>query len=102
MSDVTKNVAVDIVAQETKAEKFIRIGEYRMNKALDAIGRLENLANRSAYEYTRRQCFRYWSSVWRILRQNLRRRNRKKAFRSLSGQRQDRRAQDEHGGFRHG
>ena len=45
MSDVTKNVAVDIVAQETKAEKFIRIGEYRMNKALDAIGRLENLAN---------------------------------------------------------
>ena len=30
---------------ETKAEKFIRIGEYRMNKAVDAIGRLENLAN---------------------------------------------------------
>ena len=29
---------------ETKAEKFIRIGEYRMNKAVDAIGRLENLA----------------------------------------------------------
>ena len=28
---------------ETKAEKFIRIGEYRMNKAVDAIGRLENL-----------------------------------------------------------
>ena len=26
---------------ETKAEKFIRIGEYRMNKAVDAIGRLE-------------------------------------------------------------
>ena len=24
---------------ETKAEKFIRIGEYRMNKAVDAIGR---------------------------------------------------------------
>ena len=23
---------------ETKAEKFIRIGEYRMNKAMDAIG----------------------------------------------------------------
>lgn len=55
MSDVTKNVAVDIVAQETKAEKFIRIGEYRINKALDAIGRLENLANRSAYEYTQEQ-----------------------------------------------
>ena len=37
---------------ETKAEKFIRIGEYRMNKAVDAIGRLENLANRGSYEYT--------------------------------------------------
>ena len=40
---------------ETKAEKFIRIGEYRMNKAVDAIGRLENLANRSFYEYTQEQ-----------------------------------------------
>lgn len=35
---------------ETKAEKFIR-----MNKAVDAIGRLENLANRSSYEYTQEQ-----------------------------------------------
>lgn len=25
---------------ETKAEKFIRLGEYRMNKAIDAIGRI--------------------------------------------------------------
>ena len=40
---------------ETKAEKFIRIGEYRMNKAVDAIGRLENLANRSFYKYTQEQ-----------------------------------------------
>ena len=40
---------------ETKAEKFIRLGEYRMNKAIDAIGRLEHLANRSAYEYTAEQ-----------------------------------------------
>lgn len=38
-----------------KAEKFIRIGEYRMNKAVDAIGRLENLANRGSYEYTQEQ-----------------------------------------------
>ena len=37
---------------ETKAEKFIRLGEYRMNKA---IGRLEHLANKSAYEYTAEQ-----------------------------------------------
>ena len=40
---------------ETKAEKFVRIGEYRMNKAIDAIGRLENLSNRSNYEYTQEQ-----------------------------------------------
>lgn len=40
---------------ETKAEKFIRLGEYRMNKAIDAIGRLEHLANKSAYDYTPEQ-----------------------------------------------
>ena len=42
---------------ETKAEKFIRLGEYRMNKAIDAIGRLEHLANKSAYEYTAEQVY---------------------------------------------
>ena len=50
--------AVENVTQkkdETKAEKFIRLGEYRMNKAIDAIGRLEHLANKSAYEYTAEQ-----------------------------------------------
>ena len=31
---------------ETKAEKFIRLGEYRMNKAIDAIGRLEHTQSR--------------------------------------------------------
>ena len=45
----------DAKENETKAEKFIRIGEYRMNKAVDAIGRLENLANRGSYEYTQEQ-----------------------------------------------
>lgn len=64
MNDVTKNAVVNTTTQEsepaaktdeTKAGKFIRIGEYRMNKALDAIGRLENLANKSAYEYTQEQ-----------------------------------------------
>ena len=48
---------------ETKAEKFIRIGEYRMNKAIDAIGRIENLANRSAYEYTPEQVEAMFSVV---------------------------------------
>ena len=49
---VTRN-EMDLLT--AKAEKFIRIGEYRMNKAVDAIGRLENLANRSSYEYTQEQ-----------------------------------------------
>lgn len=65
MSEEMKNGTVNIedtqetetVAKkdETKAEKFIRLGEYRMNKAIDAIGRLEHLANKSAYEYTAEQ-----------------------------------------------
>lgn len=52
MSEAMENVTVNTPAEkaeETKAEKFIRLGEYRINKAIDAIGRLENLANKSAY-----------------------------------------------------
>lgn len=64
MNNATKNAAANTTTQETepaaktdetKAEKFVQIGEYRMNKVIDAIGRLENLANRSAYEYTQEQ-----------------------------------------------
>ena len=59
----------DAKENETKAEKFIRIGEYRMNKAVDAIGRLENLANRSFYEYTQEQVdamFQALEGVWKL------------------------------------
>lgn len=58
MSEAMENVTENIPAAkagETKAEKFIRLGEYRINKAMDAIGRIENLANRSAYDYTPEQ-----------------------------------------------
>ena len=56
MSEMMENAVVNTEKpEETKAEKFVRIGEYRMNKAIDAIGRLENLANKSAYEYTQEQ-----------------------------------------------
>ena len=54
-TDVAQDAEPAAKANETKSEKFIRLGEYRMNKAMDAIGRLENLANRSAYEYTPEQ-----------------------------------------------
>ena len=58
MSGIMENATVNVSAEkaeETKAEKFIRLGEYRMNKAIDAIDRIENLANRSAYDYTPEQ-----------------------------------------------
>ena len=53
MSEAMENVTAK--TEETKAEKFVRLGEYRINKATYAIGRLENLANRSAYDYTPEQ-----------------------------------------------
>lgn len=37
---------------ETKAEKFTRIAETRVEKAISAISNLENLSNTSNYEYT--------------------------------------------------
>lgn len=40
---------------ESKADKFVRLGEYRVNKVIDAICRLENLSNRTNYEYTQEQ-----------------------------------------------
>ena len=40
---------------ESKADKFVRLGEYRVNKVIDAIGRLEILSNRTNYEYTQEQ-----------------------------------------------
>lgn len=56
MSEAMENVTGNAVkAEETKAEKFVRLGEYRINKAMDAIGRIENLANRSTYDYTPEQ-----------------------------------------------
>lgn len=53
MSEAVENATEK--KDETKAEKFVRLGEYRMNKAIDAIGRLEHLVNKSAYEYTAEQ-----------------------------------------------
>lgn len=49
------NEEMNVKENETRAEKFIRLGEFRMNKAMDAIARLENLSNRSSYEYSQEQ-----------------------------------------------
>ena len=40
---------------ESKADKFVRLGENRVNKVMEAIGRIEHLANRGNYEYTQEQ-----------------------------------------------
>lgn len=40
---------------ETREEKFIRMGQARMNKVLDSIRLLKNLSNRSSYAYTDEQ-----------------------------------------------
>lgn len=46
MENVTENAPAE-KAEETKAEKFIRLGEYRINKAIDAIGRIDCLLGNS-------------------------------------------------------
>jgi len=40
---------------ESKPDRFIRLGEYRVNKAVETINRLENLSNHNSYEYTEEQ-----------------------------------------------
>lgn len=40
---------------EDKAEKFIRLGEKRLNNAVHAIQLLKPLSDRERYEYTERQ-----------------------------------------------
>jgi hypothetical protein len=37
---------------ETKREKFLRIGAFRMTRTLGGIKNMGNLSNRSLYEYT--------------------------------------------------
>lgn len=50
---VTENTAVK--QEETKADKFVRLGENRVNRVMEAIGRIEHLANRGNYDYTPEQ-----------------------------------------------
>lgn len=50
---VTENTAVK--QEETKADKFVRLGENRVNRVMEAIGRIEHLANCGNYDYTPEQ-----------------------------------------------
>ena len=47
-AEVTKTVQDN----ESKVDKFVRLGENRVNKVMEAIGRIEHLANHGNYEYT--------------------------------------------------
>ena len=44
-----------VQSNESKADKFVRLGESRVNKVMEAIGRIEHLANRGNYDYTPEQ-----------------------------------------------
>lgn len=46
---------VDKMGEESKAEKFKRLGNSRLNKAVYSIGLLESLAVKAAYDYTDEQ-----------------------------------------------
>jgi hypothetical protein len=72
-----------MVAQETKAQKFERIAERRVNETLRAFRLLGNLADRRNYEYTSDQVTKIFSALdheYRALR------SRFKAESSLGGQ----------------
>jgi hypothetical protein len=55
MAEGAKRGAKAAPANETKAEKFIRLGNPRINNALRAVGLLEALANKTAYDFTDEQ-----------------------------------------------
>ena len=48
---------------ESKADKFVRLGESRVNKVMEAIGRIEHLANRGNYDYTPEQVEEMFSII---------------------------------------
>lgn len=44
-----------LVKNETKEEKFVRLGEGRVNDAIKKIRLISNLSNKNNYEYTQEQ-----------------------------------------------
>lgn len=51
----TPEVTSEVQQAESKSDKFIRIAEQRVNKALAAIEKVSGLSNTSTYEYTQEQ-----------------------------------------------
>ena len=48
---------------ESREERFIRMGQTRMNKVLDSIRLLKNLSNRSSYAYTDEQVDKMFQTI---------------------------------------
>ncbi len=71
--DNIENIEISAVAEEekdiageSKADKFKRLGASRVNKALIAISRLENLSG-SSYEYTEDQVDAMFEALYSAL-----------------------------------
>lgn len=54
-------------ANESREDKFIRVAQYRMTKAMDAIGRLDNLSNKTNYAYTQDQVDKMFGTLEQLL-----------------------------------
>ena len=55
------------VAGETKEQKFIRVGTYRINKTIKDIEQLGNLASKSSYAYSDEQVEKMLGAVEQAL-----------------------------------
>ena len=55
-------------ANETKADKFKRLAEFRVNKLMGQIASIEKLSSRSSYEYTEEQVEMMFGTIEEELR----------------------------------
>ena len=49
--------------EETKAQKFSRLGNTRLAKAMDAIANMRGLANKTNYEYSEEQVKKLFAAL---------------------------------------
>ncbi len=51
------------LTQKTKRERFITVGESRVNKILDSLDGLYNLANKNNYEYSMEEVRKMFEAI---------------------------------------
>ena len=59
----TKEAPATNEATESKAEKFVRLGQSRTEKALSAIANIGGLASKTNYEYTDEQVTKIFGAL---------------------------------------